>query len=372
MGKDILELWDVGKQNIKDIAMIKISKQKAKIKNQITKILNEEYQSAINSFDQNPNTENAEKLKQIKQELEKLEQENIKGLKVRARVQWCEEGEMSSKYFLGMEKYRGKLKMVAKIRKKDGQITDNISEILDTQREFYKNLYTESYTDTDTQQFFLDNITNTLEETDRNICEGLISKEEAFKAMKSLANNKSPGNDGISKEFYSKFWNIIGTDLIEVFNTVYVENYLSNSQKKAIITLLYKSGEKEDVKNWRPISLLNFDFKILAKCLANRLKQCIHKIVHPDQTCGIKRGTIFENIIFAQDAIFVANKYNKALAIISVGQTKAFDRLNHGFMFKVLRRFGFGDSFINMIRTLYTDIESQICINQILSMLREG
>ena len=96
------------------------------------------------------------------------------------------------------------------------------------------------------------------------------SYNEACKAMKSLANNKSPGSDGLSKEFYAKFWNIVGADLVEVFNTAYTVNCLTDSQKNAIVTLLYKNGEKEDVKNWRPISLLNADFKILAKCLANR------------------------------------------------------------------------------------------------------
>jgi hypothetical protein len=113
--------------------------------------------------------------------------------------------------------------------------------------------------------------------------------------------------------------------------------------------------------------LLNADFKVLAKCLANRLKKCMDKIVHPDQTCGIKGRTIFENIIFAQDAIFVSNKHRKPLAIISIDQTKAFDRVNHGFMFKILRKFGFGDSFINWIKTLYTDIESQINTNGFIS-----
>jgi hypothetical protein len=146
-----------------------------------------------------------------------------------------------------------------------------------------------------------------------------------------------------------------------------MEGSLPDSQSLAVITLLYKNGEKADIKNWRPISLLNVDFKILAKCLANRLKKCMDTIIHPDQTCGIKGRSIFENIIFTQDAIFYANKENKPLAIVSIDQSKAFDRINRTFMLKVLKKFGFGDAFINWIKTLYTDTCSQICTNGFIS-----
>ena len=67
----------------------------------------------------------------------------------------------------------------------------------------------------------------------------------------------------------------------------------------------------------------------------------------------IKGRTIFENIIVAQDAIFISNKQKRPLAIISVDQTKAFDRINRRFMLRVLRKFGLGDSFISWVTTLY-------------------
>ena len=123
-----------------------------------------------------------------------------------------------------------------------------------------------------------------------------------------------------------------------------------------------------NVKNWRPISLLNVDFKILAKCLASKLKKCIVTIIHLDQPCGIKGRAIFENIIFPQDTIFLANKQNNPLAIIvSLDQSKAFDRVNRGFMLRVLRNFDFGEAFINWIKTLYTNTASQICISGFVS-----
>lgn len=362
IGEDILEWWDGGKERIKAIA-VKISRQRAKIKNALEKIIIEEHEKAIQDFDSNPTLQNAEKLKQSKANLSRCERENITGLKIRSRVQWSEEGEKSKKFFLNLETYRGKAKAFTKIKKEDGKYTENISEILETQKLFYEKLYTETPTDREMQDSFLDKLDRTLPEDEKNLCEGLINLEEATKALKEMANNKAPGSDGLSKEFYTKFWDLMGKELVEVFNVAYRATQLSESQRLAVITLLYKKGEKADIKNWRPISLLNVDFKILSKCLANRLKKCMDTIVHQDQTCGIKGRTIFENIIFTQDAVFYANKHQKPLAVISVDQAKAFDRLNRTFLFRILKKFGFGDSFIHWIQTIYTDTHSQICTN---------
>ncbi len=365
-GAPILEWWDEGKSEMKEIA-IKISRDKARIRKQLEKVIRREYEEALQDFDQNPNLIKAENLKKVTYNLSRWEKQNITGIKVRARVQWCEEGEKSSRFFCNLEKYRGKTKTFTKIKKEDGTVTEDIEEILTTQKDFYQKLYAETNTDTEVQNHFLDALDNKLPEHKRDMCEGLITIEEATKAIKGMANNKSPGSDGLSKEFYTHFWNLLGNDLVEVFNVAYVANNLTESQSLAIITLLYKNGEKADIKNWRPISLLNVDFKILSKCLANRLKICMDSIVHQDQTCGIKGRSIFENIIFTQDAVFYANRNQKPLAVVSVDQSKAFDRLNRTFLLKVLKKFGFGDSFIHWIQTIYSNTQSQICTNGYIS-----
>ena len=107
-----------------------------------------------------------------------------------------------------------------------------------------------------------------------------ISQVEARKAMKGLRNNTSPDTGGFSKEFC----NLLGDDLLEVFNTAYLRNQLSDTQRMAIVTLLHKTGEKDDITSWRPFSLLNVDVKSLTKCLANRLKKMHGHFVHEDQT----------------------------------------------------------------------------------------
>ena len=108
------------------------------------------------------------------------------------------------------------------------------------------------------------------------LCEGLISEEECREAIFSMKNNKSPGSDGLSTEFYKCFWDDVKLMVIESINEGFKKQELSESQKLAILTLLYKKGDKQCLDNWRPISLLNIDYKILAKVLCKRLKQVIY------------------------------------------------------------------------------------------------
>ena len=98
---------------------------------------------------------------------------------------------------------------------------------------------------------------------------------------------RSPGSDGLSAEFYLAFWKVLGENLIEVFNASFSSGHLPPSLRRALITLLFKKGDRLDPKNWRPISLLNSDYKILARILAGRLSKVLQLLIHPDQSCGV-------------------------------------------------------------------------------------
>ena len=115
-----------------------------------------------------------------------------------------------------------------------------------------------------------------LTEEDRNICEGLLTPGEFLNALKSMSKNKSPGNDGLTREFYIQFYDIIKNVFIQSVNHSHKVGELSTSQKQAEITLVEKKDkDKCYIKNWRPISLLNVDTKIISKVLATRLKKVI-------------------------------------------------------------------------------------------------
>lgn len=118
-------------------------------------------------------------------------------------------------------------------------------------------------------------------------------------AIFEMENGKSPGIDGLQIEFYKTFHDLFKTDLLQLYNSILLagEN-LTLSMTMAIINLIPKNDEKELLKNWRPISLLTADYKILTKILSNRLKPTLQKTISEEQACGIPTRTIFCNLFY--------------------------------------------------------------------------
>ena len=116
--------------------------------------------------------------------------------------------------------------------------------------------------------------------------------------------------------------------------------------------------DRLDRKNWRPITLLNVDYKLCARTLAGRLLRVIHNAVEKDQTCGAPGRYIGENVSLLRDLVDYTSETDTPAAILSLDQEKAFDRVDWNFMFNTLSRIGFGPSFIRWVRLLYTDFRS--------------
>ena len=116
-------------------------------------------------------------------------------------------------------------------------------------------------------------------------------------SLKSMESNKTPGTDGIPVEFYKVFWNDVKPFFLASINTSHAKGLLSISQRRGLLTLIPKKDKSScDIKNWRPISLLNCDYKIAAKSIANRIKRTLPSVINNDQTGFQKNRFIGENI----------------------------------------------------------------------------
>jgi hypothetical protein len=139
---------------------------------------------------------------------------------------------------------------------------------------------------------------------------------------------------------------------------------MSYSQRSSILSLLFKKGDPLCLDNYRPISLLNADLKLISHVLAQHLKKVLPNIINLDQTgYVVKHRFIGFNIRQIQDIIDYADIYKIEGAILFVVFTKAFDSLEWNFMLNTLKHFGFNESFINWVNTLYTDIQTCVMNN---------
>ena len=177
---------------------------------------------------------------------------------------------------------------MTKLRRTTGETTTNQSEILQEQVTYYKNLYNQSPTIDDTgeatSRFMLNEDMPTLDENDAATCEGKVTLEETSSALIKMKNGSASGYDGITTEFVKFFWSTTGVLVTNSFTESFGREELSFTQKQGVITQLHKGSEldKEDLKSWRPITLTNTHYKILAKVLAERLSEVIPKLVSED------------------------------------------------------------------------------------------
>ena len=185
---------------------------------------------------------------------------------------------------------------------------------------------------------------------------------ECFKKL----SKKSPGNDGFTAEFYSFFWNQLGKTMVNSFNYGFHKGELSISQRQSIIRLTPKKNKNLlYLKNWRPISLLNVDYKIASKALhvALRLKKVLPAIINNTQTGYVEGRFIGENIRLISDILnFTADQDIEGIALF-IDFEKAFDSLEWEYLFKALDTFQFGSDFKTWVKTLYTNISSCIINN---------
>ena len=286
---------------------------------------------------------------------------------MRARARWIEEGESSSSYFVRLEKKRGVDHWIAAVRTVDGRIVASPEGLCGSFSSFYSSLFSAEPTDADAQESLLDNIESSLSAIQSESCEGLLSLGECFVALSGMAKRKAPGLDGLPAEFYLKFWHVLGQDLVHVLNSCYTAGSLTLSQRRGVILLSFKKGDRLDMRNWRPISLLNVDYKLAARTIAARLLKVIHLVVAEDQTCGVPGRYIGENVAFLRDVVSYATMFDSPVVILSLDQEKAFDRVDWPFMYATLRKMGFGTSFLKWVNLFYTGVQSSVNVNGYLS-----
>ncbi|KAK3728096.1 hypothetical protein QZH41_003920 [Actinostola sp. cb2023] len=213
------------------------------------------------------------------------------------------------------------------------------------------------------QNTLLSKLENKLLDEESESLESALSSVECFEALTQMKTGRSPGNDGLPAEFYGRFWKTIGPDLVYILNYGFERQKLTESQTQSIISLLFKKDDRLLLKNWRPISLLNVDYKICTKALANRLKVVLPSVLHPDQTCSVPGRSIFENTFLLRDIFDYAEAKQLPGAILALDQEKAFDRVDRAFLDRVLVTMNFGPLFRQWIKTLYADSKSAVTNN---------
>ena len=257
-----------------------------------------------------------------------------------------------------LENKNYKTKCITTLSKNDHKITEQ-TDILEECKTFYKQLYSETVVENNFENCnFFATKHEILDEIEKTLCEQEVTVVECHESLIEFPNNKCPGSDGLAVDFYKFFWDKIKSFLMDSYNYSFENNLLSLDQRRALLVLIPKgTKDKRELQNWRPISLLDVDYKILAKVLAKKLQQVITKIISPDQAGYIKGRYIGDNIRTMLDILDITKNKTEPGIMIMIDFEKAFDTISWSFLHKTLN-FNFGPTFKKYIKLLYT---SSVC-----------
>ena len=361
--------YDFLKFQIKEHS-IKISKQAAKENRKEVKNLEDSIIILDSKLLLRPEDENLRKL--LMEAHTKLEAHYTRierGQALQAKIQCYEEGEKSSKFFLNQAKQNNRKCTIRQLKIGDGdnkKVITNPKEILDEIERFYTDLYTSTATAESIRKMDL-----WIDDLDRQKLipkisrenyvklETGITKEMIYKTIKGLGKNKTPGSDGLTYEFYQKFWPELQDIYMRQLNEGIESGELTTSQKQNVIRIIPKKDkDKTQIKNWRPLTLGQCDAKIDSKTLADMMIEVMSDLIHPNQIAYIKKRFIGEGIRLIDGIIDYIKEKELSGYMFAIDFLKAFDSYEWEFWERVLRIFGFPEVFILLLKRHYKNIHS--------------
>ena len=299
-------------------------------------------------------------IEEIKIDLDAYETRDAKRAAFRCKQKWIQAGELPSKYYFNLEKRNNISKSMYMLKKQDGTLTKDYREMLNIQVDFYSGLYASD----PNVHFDLVNSGDIILPTNlKQKMEEEMSMAELYDAMMTLKNNKTPGGDGLTIEYYRKFWKVLCKPLHAMYLKAVRNGKLNPSGRRGVINLIPKKSSCElELKGWRAISLLNYDYKIWSKAIANRLEEATF-LINKSQNGFIKGRSIFSNIMRTAETVRYLKETNQPGLVVVVDYEKCFDRIEHESIKGTFEYFGFGPNFIQMMHLLFSGIEQHTMCN---------
>lgn len=269
-------------------------------------------------------------------------------------------GEQTSLFHLNERSTRKARTSINSLELQDGSVITGGREIQAEVSGFFNHLYAAGET-SDTSRFLpAKSIPTDIEENITIL--RYAEEDEIFAAIKSSCSKKSPGADGLPKEFYLKCWRIISREFTLVVNDALSGN-VPKSFLDGIVVLVRKKGNKKDMSAFRPISLLNFDFKTVSRILKQRMEKLVPLVLSPEQKCSNGSRTIFEATTRIWDKICEVKHRHQNALLVSFDLDHAFDRVDHSFLQQTMLRMNFNPALVELIKKFMENSFSRILVN---------
>ncbi|KAH7951717.1 hypothetical protein HPB52_011706 [Rhipicephalus sanguineus] len=251
----------------------------------------------------------------------------------------------------------------------DGSVSECVSDIDRRFSEYFADLFTEGdmAADSDALNNELEGLCATVSKLPAAASESLlktVSAAEVFSVLRSMKVGSAAGPDGLPTEFYKEFWPEIGKGLVGMINEILCNERVPESLKEGKLILIPKEGKDHRLPgSWRPITVLNADYKIFAAVLVSRLKHWWPDVICTQQAGSVVGRNIFNALTLTRDLLAYMDHTRTPGLCVSLDQEHAFDRVRHEYLFAILGVYGFQPKVIDLFRIIYGNMTSTLVIN---------
>lgn len=359
-------VWEMFKVHVRATMISSINKLKADSAAAIDKAM-AELSSSEHAYAQNPKPALAAALLKLQTRVvNQLQYGKARQRLFFSRQKLFEHGERAGKLLAYLVHSDDRPPVVISLHGDDGILLTDPPEVTAKFRDFFAELYTSrTPNERDSMNHFLENIPfPRLTEDQISMLDAPLTTDEIAEALAGFTRSKSPGSDGLPVEFYLQYSELLIPKLLALYNYALETFELPPSLREATIVLIPKPDKDPRYPaSYRPISLLQVDIKVLAKVLANHIKQIILSLIHTDQA-GFMPG---RNTSFNLRRLYINLQalHDRAgsRVIVALDTAKAFDSVEWRYLWKCLECYGFGPKIIKWIQLLYQDPQAKVVAN---------
>lgn len=300
----------------------------------------------------------------LKKELIKAYREEESYWKQKTKNKWAAKGDRNTRYYHQSVKTSRRKKKIIKLVDANGQEQFSEAAKAEVANEYFKSLFS-STSNADFSRIF-QGFSSRVSTGMNELLTREVSKEEVRDSVFSIKPGSAPGPDGMTGIFFQKYWDIVGdqvtTEVLKFFETgsFPVEwNYTH-------LCLIPKIEDHVLMSDLRPISLCSVLYKIISKILAARLKPMMVDIVSPTQSAFVEERLITDNILIAHEMIHALRtneKISSSFMAIKSDMSKAYDRVEWGYLRALLQALGFDDVWIQRVMFCVTTVTYSTLIN---------
>ncbi|CAI5482443.1 unnamed protein product [Closterium sp. Yama58-4] len=244
----------------------------------------------------------------------------------------------------------------------EGKRYEGEREVLTAASAFFAKLFGDKGHAAGVDEWQMDS-SKTLDEEARQRLSAPWSEAEVKQAMKELPRGKAPGADGLPKELFEDNWDLLGESVMDFMREFEKSATLPRSTSTAVTILLHKKGDRTNMGNYRPITLLSAIYKIVAKLLANRMKKVLSQVISGNQFGFVRGRRLADAVKVVADTIDAAITGKEDWYLLLVDFQKAYDSVSRPFLFRTLERMGFPAEFVKWTRGLHDQAATQLLVN---------